>query len=335
MHRVSVCMIVRDAEEVLERCIDSLAGGYDELCIVDTGSTDNTADIARRRADIFERYTGCNNTDQKIIDFSDARNRCVRLAQGDWILSIDADEVFSNKSDKTIKQLLEVENKTTAAAITISRGQTQWLAIRLFRNMAEQRFHHAVHEVVNVTGEVITLRDLCIQDLGQSQKTEESASRNARICRNLLNQNPADLRAMFYLAEALRKQGKFIEAGDAYMDCLDHPQLSTAYRCATLESLATCFLYLKKWQEAIDCAQMVVDLHSGLAEAYCLMGDANLALRNVSEAKACYLKAKEQKFPPDNYSLFVRKGSYGEYPQQQLSALELLCKKHDIEYEVV
>ena len=67
MISISMCMIVKNEQDILARCLDSYAGTYDELIIVDTGSTDNTKEIAAHYTDkIYDfEWTG---------DFSEARN---------------------------------------------------------------------------------------------------------------------------------------------------------------------------------------------------------------------------------------------------------------------
>ena len=54
MISVSMCMIVKNEQDILKRCLDSYAGTYDELIIIDTGSTDNTKEIAKKLAKDYE-----------------------------------------------------------------------------------------------------------------------------------------------------------------------------------------------------------------------------------------------------------------------------------------
>ena len=90
MISVSVCMIVKNEEKVLRRCLDSLAGLYEELVIVDTGSTDSTKEIAGRYTDkVYDLvWTG---------SFSDARNFAFDKCTCDYIYSVDADEILAGK----------------------------------------------------------------------------------------------------------------------------------------------------------------------------------------------------------------------------------------------
>ena len=87
-------MIVKDAADTLEACLQSVRPHVDELCIVDTGSTDRSPEIARRYADKWELFLEANNSDGLIEDFSRARNRSFDLITGDWAFWIDSDDVL-------------------------------------------------------------------------------------------------------------------------------------------------------------------------------------------------------------------------------------------------
>ena len=82
--RLSLCMIVKDEEEMLPRCLAAAAPAVDEIVIVDTGSSDRTIEIAREfGATVIEReWTG---------SFSEARNVSFDAATGDWLMFLDAD----------------------------------------------------------------------------------------------------------------------------------------------------------------------------------------------------------------------------------------------------
>lgn len=107
MITISACLIVKNEEEVLERCLQSLQGIYDELIIVDTGSTDRTKEIARTYTDKVYDFEWVN-------DFSAARNFLFSKANMDYIYVADADEVIEpGERDKFIQlkkvMLTEIE----------------------------------------------------------------------------------------------------------------------------------------------------------------------------------------------------------------------------------
>ena len=97
--KLSACLIVRDESKTLERCLASIRPHVDELCILDTGSTDDSPAIAKRFADKWEQWTGCNGPDGRIADFSAARNRNLAMATGDAVVWLDGDDELVGGSE--------------------------------------------------------------------------------------------------------------------------------------------------------------------------------------------------------------------------------------------
>ena len=101
MITISVCMIVKNEEKILARCLDSLKGIADEIIIVDTGSTDKTKEIAAKYTDRIYDYVW-------IQDFADARNESFSHATCDYIYQADADEVIDEENRQKFLRLKEV-----------------------------------------------------------------------------------------------------------------------------------------------------------------------------------------------------------------------------------
>ena len=107
MATISVCMIVKNEEKVLARCLDSLKGLWEELIIVDTGSTDRTKEIAKKYTDKVYDFVWTGN-------FSDARNYSFSKAGCEYIYSADADEVLDEENREKfflLKEALTEENE--------------------------------------------------------------------------------------------------------------------------------------------------------------------------------------------------------------------------------
>ncbi len=100
MIEISCCMIVKNEERILARCLDSIADMMDEIIIVDTGSTDATKEIAGRYTDKIYDF-------EWIDDFSAARNFAFAKATKDYIYSADADEVLDAENRARFRALKE------------------------------------------------------------------------------------------------------------------------------------------------------------------------------------------------------------------------------------
>ncbi|MEK6869218.1 MAG: glycosyltransferase family 2 protein, partial [Nanoarchaeota archaeon] len=95
---ISLCMIAKDEEDYIEKCINSVKSIVDEMIIVDTGSNDRTKEIAKKFTDKIYDFKWND-------DFSSARNFLISKATKDWVLVLDADETISSRDLAAIKNL--------------------------------------------------------------------------------------------------------------------------------------------------------------------------------------------------------------------------------------
>jgi glycosyltransferase involved in cell wall biosynthesis/tetratricopeptide (TPR) repeat protein len=91
---ISACIIARDEAKHIGATLESIRPYVQEIVVVDTGSSDDTMAVCAKYADKLERFTACNDENDKIIDFSLARNRSFALATQPWAMWIDADDVL-------------------------------------------------------------------------------------------------------------------------------------------------------------------------------------------------------------------------------------------------
>ncbi len=145
---LSLCMIVRDEEEMLPRSLAAAREAVDEIVVVDTGSTDASVEIARSfGARVVEReWTG---------SFAEARNASFEAATGDWLLYLDADEVLVAEDAPLLREL--TGRTWREAFYLVETHHTGELgdgtavthnALRLFRNRPQYRFEGRIHEQV-------------------------------------------------------------------------------------------------------------------------------------------------------------------------------------------
>lgn len=142
---LSACLIVKNEEKLLPECLDSLRAIVDEIVVADTGSSDQSVEIARKGgARVF--------THPWSDDFSAARNAALEQARGDWILTIDADERLEWKDAASFKKPLREKGKWGFILTLVNvfeERSSEVLLLRLFRNHPEIRYTGLVHERVD------------------------------------------------------------------------------------------------------------------------------------------------------------------------------------------
>ncbi len=142
---VALCMIVRDEQATLPRCLESVAGAVDAIYITDTGSTDATLAIAQQHGASIRHFTWCD-------DFSAARNHSIGNVAEDWLLILDADDYFPAGEAARLRSQLETSD---AQALTLEyfvmEGYSPAPTRRVLRNHQGLRFTGLIHESVRTS----------------------------------------------------------------------------------------------------------------------------------------------------------------------------------------
>ncbi|UCD82324.1 MAG: tetratricopeptide repeat protein [Desulfobacterales bacterium] len=274
---VSLCMIAKNEERHLARCLQSAKPLVDEIIVVDTGSTDRTRDIARAfGADVYATVWQ--------EDFSKARNISLSKASGHWIFILDADEVIapvdyegfrkliSSAPDRQVAFSIETRNYT-ALANTVGwnansgryaheEAGTGWfpsVKVRLFPNHPNIRFEYPVHEMVDPwlkrMGIRIETADIPVHHYGK------------------LNQQNQAGKGQTYYDIGIKK---LAEMGD---------------NISALRELAVQAGNLGKWEEAIQLWHRLIRLQGDSPEAFVNMGTAHWQLGQYEKALWCNHKA--------------------------------------------
>lgn len=152
MITISACMIVKNEEKILARCLDSLKGIWDELIIVDTGSTDKTKEIAAQYTDKIYDF-------KWIDDFSAARNFAMEKATCDYIYTPDADEILDEENrDKFLKlkehllpeiEIVEMRYVNQLENGTVYNFDKEYRP-KLYKRLREFTFIDPIHEMVRL-----------------------------------------------------------------------------------------------------------------------------------------------------------------------------------------
>ncbi|MFN3199638.1 MAG: glycosyltransferase [Bradymonadia bacterium] len=214
---VSLAMIVRDEAETLPAALQSVQGVVDEIVVVDTGSTDDTVQIAEGFGAQVVRQPWSD-------DFSAARNRALKHCTGRWILVLDADECLEVPNPSQLRGYLQQPQRKTTDTylLRILNQQRDGQAIssfhapRLFARHPTLKYTGRIHERPSIEGgRTIRLDGLQIVHTGYDPQVYRDRRKSERALKLLtldLAEHPGDPVLGFYLGREYVKLQRFTEA---------------------------------------------------------------------------------------------------------------------------
>lgn len=269
---LSLCMIVKNEEGNIGRCLESVKGVADEIIVVDTGSTDRTVEIARG-------YGARIVTTEWRDDFSEARNLSLSYSTCDWILVLDADEAM-DQADKGVLRTLLTPSGPLAYLLNIESPvddrRNSHAVInafpRLFRNLPGVRFEGRIHEQVSPSiariGGTISPSEIRVHHTGYHGAWIDlpaKRQRNIRLLEQQLRDRPNDPSAHFHLGEVYALEGRVGEAIACYRAALSVPGFPPTNRSVARRSLASCLLHFQRFEESWGECRLALEEDPGYA----------------------------------------------------------------------
>ncbi|MDR0929939.1 MAG: glycosyltransferase family 2 protein [Oscillospiraceae bacterium] len=270
MITISLCMIARDEEAVLGRCLASAQGIADEIILVDTGSADATKDIAAAfGAQVYDF--------QWKDDFAAARNAAFDHATQEYILWLDADDVIDEDNRQrllSLKQSLDPTVDVVMMRYHIAFDQKNqptytFYRERLLRRAAGMRWQGRVHEAIVPTGSVVWDETaICHRKMAP-----RDPGRNLRIYQSMLAAGePFTPRDRFYCAREMAAMGELIEAIELLHRCIDDPETWIENRIHACRDLAALYCKRDETDHALAALTRSFTLGAPRAEICCELG---------------------------------------------------------------
>jgi glycosyltransferase involved in cell wall biosynthesis len=294
MTTISLCMIVKNEENVLARCLDSAKEIADEIVVVDTGSTDRTKEIAGQ-------FTGKVCDFPWIDDFSAARNYAFSLATQEFILWLDADDFFAERDRQSLLDLKKtldpmVDSVTMPYHLVVDQADNPTYSIRrnrLVRRSRNFRWIGAVHEYLEVGGVIIN------SEIAVRHKKEKIHSdRNLQIYRRQLEAgkefSPRDL---YYYANELKDNAFLEEAALYYEKFLDCKQGWIEDNIAACQKVAECYEHLNQSDKHLQALFRTMSYDLPRAETCCQIGAFFFNACQLDQAIFWYELATNMKKP--------------------------------------
>lgn len=285
--KLSASLIVRNSSDVIERCLKSIEG-IGEIVIVDTGSEDNTIEIARKYTDKVVSYYGCNHPKTKdglFMNFADARNASLNLCTGDYILTIDADEELQPGGVQAIRDRLKTQYALSILCISSRTGE-EHRQPRVYKNEPTIYWKGAAHNYLTCGPGEKT--DITITYHFNTQKKKDP-DRTLRILEHWIKNNPRDCRReLFYVSKEYNKRGwhkKSIKVLNRYLRITGfQEEKADAYIM-----LARSYAATGKLQKATNSVMAAIHLNPANGEALTLAGDLS---GEVNRVRWKYLASK-------------------------------------------
>jgi glycosyltransferase involved in cell wall biosynthesis/predicted Zn-dependent protease len=321
--RLSLCMIVKDEQEMLPRCLAAAAPAVDEIVIVDTGSTDRTIEIAREfGATVIEReWTG---------SFSDARNVSFDAATGDWLMFLDADEVLV---EQDVERLRALRGKTWREAFYLTEisytGEigdgtaATHTALRVFRARSEYRFSGSLHEQIAETlplhlPERIEATDIRIEHFGYLGAVRDAKEKSRRNVELLLKQRDDGQSNPFLHFNLGSEYGAIGDARSALEEferawelIVNDPQGRTwGFMPALVSRLVRALRICGRYEDCIARGAEGLARYPGFTDIVFEQAAASLALGDVDGALRLYRECIAMGDAPSKYTATVGMGTF-------------------------
>lgn len=286
--KLSIGLMVKNEEKNIERCLKSLVPIMkkisSELIIVDTGSEDNTVEIARRYTDKIYFHKWNNN-------FAEMRNIVIGYTRGEWFFTIDADEeVIETEPIINFLNSKESEGVNTALLSIIniadsnnSKMDTEFESSRLFKKNKNFKYVGAVHNKPVVTEPIYNIKSH-LKHYGyvtnDKEVMEEKFSRTSNILKSELKKNPEDIYYRYQLSVTYHMHKDYTEALEEILkayNILKEKKLHERNYLYAYNQLTVCYLINGKLQksievglEALEYYKYNIDIYYYIAKSYFL-----------------------------------------------------------------
>jgi len=294
---VSLCMIVKNEEQNLPRCLGGLRGIFDEIIVVDTGSTDRTREIAAEHGAKVFGFPW-------IDDFSAARNESLSHATSDWVMWMDADDSLDEANRRELMSVLaRLDDRAMAYVMKVrclssdDGSVTDVDHVKLFRNRPDLRFEYRVHEQIlpairrldgGVAWTNVVIHHHGYTDPGARRGKLE---RDRRILSGELGRNPNEPFCLFNLGCIEQELGNRDAAIDALRRSIEasDPHASQVRKC---------YAMIVQMQRELGMLGAAYGTYEEACAHYCadpeILFQAGLmfrAIRDDAQAERCFLAA--------------------------------------------
>lgn len=306
MITISLCMIVKNEEKTLDKCLKSIKDVVDEIIVVDTGSIDKTKEIAQKYTNKIYDYKWND-------DFASARNYSLEKATCEYIMWLDADD-YVKKSQ--IKKIITLKNETNRYDMyyflyDFDNNYQPFYRERIFVNNANYRFQGKIHEAIVPHGQIKYV-DIVIN---QQNIKKGLTNRNLNIFEKI-PKNEFTIRDYYYYARELYRHNKISKAIDMFNKFLSFNDGYVENKIDSLFLLGNIYKSQNNYNKSLEMYLKTFIFDTPRANVLCEL--ANLYLINNDLNKAIYYYKLALKIPQKSNNGFIHKDYFRYIPAIQL-----------------
>lgn len=302
MITISLCLIAKNEEKTIGRCLESIKGVIDEIILVDTGSTDRTKEIA-------SKYTSQIFDFKWIDDFSAARNFSFRQATKEYILWLDADDILLPVDQEKLKKLKETFEPSTDVVTMIyhyafdeyDNPTLSFRRERLVRRANDYVWVSPIHEHLDIRDGTIFNSDIIVTH----RRIKNSPGRNLAIYEKRLSKGEKfSARDHYYYANELFDNRRFEKAIKHYQIFLSMKDAWVEDKICACGRLADCYRFLGKSEKEKEAIYQSFDYAPPRAEFCCMLGLHFLEKENLENAIFWYMLATQMEKPKNEWAFY-------------------------------
>lgn len=312
--KVSLCMIVKNEEEVLARCLSSIQDVVSEIIIVDTGSQDNTKNIAKQYTDKIYDFVWCD-------DFSKARNYAFSKAVSSYCMWLDADDVITKEDHDKLKLFLDTHDETFDILMMkyntgfdeLGNLTFSYYRERIVKNDGKNIFQGIIHEAISPHG-IILYEDIAVT---HRKMHVQDSDRNLRILRKEKIEHGLLPREQYYYARELYYHQLYEESIAEFDSFLKEGQGWIENNIDACRIRGHCLKMMNKEQQALQSYLQSFYYAAPRSEILCDIAYYFFQQQRYQEAIFWYELAARQT-PDETTGAFIERDCYGFIPYLQL-----------------
>ena len=331
MITITLCMIVKNEEDTLDRCLQSICDIVDEIIVVDTGSTDRTKEVASKWTPHVFDFTW-------IHDFAAARNFSFSKATMDYILWLDADDVLLPENIQkltNLKQLMSPKLDAVSMLYNCDFDDQGNVTLNVRRNRLVKReknyqWKGVVHEDLEVKDGTFYDSDTVVTH--RKNHGSSDPDRNLKIYKSLVATGKEFTpRDTLHYAMELHQHRSYQKAIELYLQFMDMEEISAEDRIYCCSKLADCYHFIEDRKKEREFIFKSMEYDTPRPEFCCRLGYYFLEKNQFSQASFWYKIATELPVPKNLWAI-QNHVSHTWLPHMQLGLCYYQMEEYELSY---